>query len=134
MTRRVSLITGLLLIMSVLFVNAQAKNEGKYVFVISTVNYLKAIEDAVLQSSSEGLELSEARVILCGESVKALAEEKPIVKKALQNPKIKLYACGMSLEQMHVDVNTLPKGVPTVKNGILEPLKLERDGFKKVDL
>lgn len=40
----------------------------------------------------------------------------------------------MSLEQMHVDVNTLPKGVPTVKNGILEALKLERDGFKKVDL
>ena len=134
MTRRISLITGLLLIMSVLFVNAQAKNEGKYVFVISKVNYLKAIEDAVLQSSSEGLELSEARVILCGESVKALAEENPIVKKALQNPKIKLYACGMSLEQMNVDVSILPKSVSTVRNGILEALKLERDGFKKVDL
>lgn len=134
MTRRVSLITGLLLILSVLFVNAQVKNEGKYVFVISKINYLKAIEDAVLQSSSKGLELSEARVILCGESVKALAEENPIVKKALQNPKIKLYACGMSLEQMNVDVNILPKSVPTVRNGILEALKLEQDGYKKVDL
>lgn len=134
MRRRVSLISGLLLIMSFGFVNAQTKAESRYVFVISKVNYLKAIEDAVTQSKSEGLELSEARVILCGESVKALAEENPIINKALLNPKIKLYACGLSLEQMSVDPKVLPKEVATVRNGILEALKLERDGYKKVDL
>ena len=134
MRRRVSLITGLLLIMSVGFVNAQTKAESRYVFVISKVNYLKAIEDAVTQSKSAGLELSEARVILCGASVKALAEENPIIKKALRNSKIKLFACGLSLEQMSVDPKVLPKDVATVRNGILEALKLERDGYKKVDL
>jgi intracellular sulfur oxidation DsrE/DsrF family protein len=132
--RRSSLVTALLLIMSVVFVNAQTKTEGKYVFVISKVNYLKAIEDAVVQSKSEGLELSEARVILCGESVKALAEENPIVTKALANSRIKLYACGLSLEQMNVDPKVLPKEVATVRNGILEALKLEKEGYKKVDL
>ena len=134
MRRRVSLISGLLLIMSVVFANAQENNDGRYVFVISKVNYLKAIEDAVAQSKSEGLELSEARVILCGESVKALAEENGIIKNALLNPKIKRYACGLSLEQMGVDPKVLPKDVATVRNGILEAMKLERDGYKKVDL
>lgn len=134
MKRKASLITLLLFIMSVAFVNAQTNVDGRYVFVISKVNYLKAIEDAVAQSNSEGLELSEARVILCGESVKALAEENPIIKKALLNPKIKLYACGLSLAQMSVDPKVLPKEVATVRNGILEALKLESDGYKKVDL
>lgn len=134
MRRRATLITWLLLIVSVAYVNAQMKTDGRYVFVISKVNYLKAIDDAVNQSQSEGLDLFEARVILCGESVKALAEENPIVKKALQNRKIKLYACGLSLEQMNVDAKLLPKEVVTVRNGILEALKLERDGYKKFDL
>lgn len=120
--------------MSVAFVNAQTKAESRYVFVITKVNYLKAIEDAVTHSKSEGLELSEARVILCGESVKALAEDNPIIRNALLNPKIKLYACGLSLEQMSVDPKLLPKDVATVRNGILEALKLESEGFKKVDL
>lgn len=134
MKNRVSLITGLLLMMTVAFVNAQTKTEGKYVFVISKVNYLKAIEDAVTQSKSEALDLSEARVILCGESVKALAGENPIIKKALLHPKIKLYACGLSLEQMGVDPKVLPEDVAIVRNGILEALKLGREGYEKVDL
>lgn len=134
MMRRVSLTTGLLILFSVLFVNAQTKNEGKYVFLISKVNYLKAIEDAVRQSKAEGVKLSEARVILCGQSVKALAEENSIVKMALANPKIKLVACGLSLEQMAVDPKVLPSQVVTVRNGILESLKLEKAGYIKFDL
>jgi intracellular sulfur oxidation DsrE/DsrF family protein len=134
MKRRVSVMSALLVLLSVAFASAQSKQDGKYVFVISKVNYLKAIEDAVSQSKSEGLALSEARVILCGESVKALVEENPIIKKALQNPNIKVYACGLSLEQMNVDSKSLPKEVATVRNGILEAMKLERDGYKKFDL
>lgn len=134
MMKRISLTTGLLILVSVLFVNAQTKNDGKYVFLISKVNYLKAIEDAVRQSDAEGVKLSEARVILCGESVKALAEEHSVVKMALTNPKIKLVACGLSLEQMAVDLKLLPSQVVTVRNGILESLKLEKDGYIKFDL
>lgn len=134
MKRRVSVISALLVLLSVAFASAQSKQDGKYVFVISKVNYLKAIEDAVSQSKSEGLALSEARVILCGESVKALVEENPIIKKALQNPNIKLYACGLSLEQMNVDSKGLSKDVIIVRNGILEAMKLERDGYKNFDL
>ena len=134
MRKRISLVTALLLIISVGFVSAQTISAGRYVFVISKVNYLKAIEDAVTQSKSEGLELSEARVILCGESVKALAGENAIIQRALLNSKIKIYACGLSLEQMSVDTKMLPKDVAIVRNGILEALKLEQDGYKRVDL
>ena len=134
MKRRVSVMSALLVLLSVAFASAQSQQDVKYVFVISKVNYLKAIEDAVSQSKSEGLALSEARVILCGESVKALVEEDPIIKKALQNPNIKLYACGLSLEQMNVDSRSLPKEVATVRNGILEAMKLEREGYKTLDL
>ena len=134
MKRRVSVMSALLVLLSVAFASAQSQQDVKYVFVISKVNYVKAIEDAVSQSKSEGLALSEARVILCGESVKALVEEDPIIKKALQNPNIKLYACGLSLEQMNVDSRSLPKEVATVRNGILEAMKLEREGYKTLDL
>ena len=134
MRNKVSLITGLLLTATVAWVNAQSKTEGKYVFVISKVNYLKAIQDVVNQSKSEGLKLSEARVILCGESVKALAENDPIIQEALQNPMITLNACGLSLKQMGIDPSILPSDVATVRNGILEALKLEQEGFKRVDL
>lgn len=134
MRSRVSVIAGLLLGFAVVFASAQTKQDGKYVFVISKVNYLKAIEDAVSKSKAEGLEVSEVRVILCGESVKALTEEDVIIKVALQNTRIKLYACGISLEQMSVDPSVLPKEVGTVQNGILEAMKLEKEGYKKFDL
>lgn len=134
MNRKVSVISALLVLLSVTFVSAQSKQDGRYVFVISKVNYLKAIDDAVSQSKTEGLAVSEARVIFCGESVKALVEENVIIKKALQNPNLKLYACGLSLEQMNIDPKNLPKEVATVRNGILEAMKLEKEGFKKFDL
>lgn len=101
---------------------------------MSKVNYLKAIEDAVSRAGAEGLELAEALVILCGESVKALTEENEIIQRSLQNPRIKLYACGLSLEQMKVDASLLPEEVAVVRNGILEAMKLEMDGYRKFDL
>lgn len=134
MIRSLSVIAVLIMVFSALSVSGQAEMRGKYVFVISKVNYLKAIEDAVNQSKAAGIELSEARVILCGESVKAFAEENAIVTKALQNPRIKLYACGLSLDQMKIDPSVLPDNVSMVRNGILEAMKLENKGYKKYDL
>src|SRR5687768_4100614 len=134
MKRRVSVIAVLIMFLAAGFVNGQAESGDKYVFVISKVNYLKAIEDAIDQSKAEGIELSEARVIFCGESVKALAEENAIVTKALQNKRIKLYACGLSLDQTKVDPALLPENVSIVRNGILEAMKLEKEGYKKYDL
>lgn len=134
MIRSLSVIAVLIMVFSALSVSGQAEMRGKYVFVISKVNYLKAIEDAVNQSKVAGIELSEARVILCGESVKAFAEENAIVTKALQNPRIKLFACGLSLDQMKIDPSVLPDNVSMVRNGILEAMKLENKGYKKYDL
>lgn len=134
MRRSVSVITGLLLVLSVAWATAQNREGGRYVFVMSKVNYLKAIEDAVSRAGAEGLELAEALVILCGESVKALTEENEIIQRSLQNPRIKLYACGLSLEQMKVDASLLPEEVAVVRNGILEAMKLEMDGYRKFDL
>lgn len=134
MIRSLSVIAVLIMVFSALSVSGQAEMRGKYVFVISKVNYLKAIEDAVNQSKAAGIDLSEARVILCGESVKAFAEENAIVTKALQNPRIKLFACGLSLDQMKIDPSVLPDNVSMVRNGILEAMKLENKGYKKYDL
>lgn len=134
MKKSVSVITVLIMVLSAGFVSGQTNTGQKYVFVISKINYLKAIDDAVIQSKTEGIALSEARVILCGESVKALAGENAIVAKALQNKRIKLYACGLSLEQMSMDPALLPSDVSIVRNGILEGMKLEKDGYKKFDL
>ncbi len=134
MIRSLSVIAVLIMVFSALSVSGQAEMRGKYVFVISKVNYLKAIEDAVNQSKAAGIELSEARVILCGESVKAFAEENAIVTKALQNPRIKLFACGLSLDQMKIDPSVLPDNVSMVRNGILEAMKLENKGYRKYDL
>lgn len=117
------------------FSAAKAQQEGdKYVFVISKVNYLKAINDAVIASKENGLNVQEIRVIFCGESVKAFQEHNPIVEKALAGDKVKLYACGLSLEQMKVDPKILPSKVSIVRNGILEAMVLEKQGYIKFDL
>ncbi|MEO5599629.1 MAG: hypothetical protein ABIR06_01755 [Cyclobacteriaceae bacterium] len=109
------------------------KGGDKYVFVISKINYLKAIEDAV-STSDPSLNISEVRVILCGESVKAFEEKNPLIEKTLHHEKIKLYACGLSLEQMKVNPRILTAGVGSVRNGLLEAMILEKKGYKKMDL
>lgn len=118
------------------FSRAQQVDRGdQYVFVISKVNYLKAINDAVSASKESGLALEEVRVILCGESVKGFEESSnPIILKALDEPRIRVYACGLSLEQMKVDPAKLPSKVSVVRNGILEAMILEKKGFKRFDL
>lgn len=128
------ILAGLFMILSVVVVNAQDQDTGNYVFVISKVNYLKAIEDAVQQSQAEGIQVKDARVILCGESVKALTEENPILANAFRNDTISVFACGLSLEQMKIDPGRIPKNVKIVRNGILEGMKLENTGYKKFDL
>ena len=73
-------------------------------------------------------------MILCGESVKAFEKPNPIIEKALKNKQIKLFACGLSLEQAGVDREALPNHVATVRNGILEAMKLHKEGYIKIDL
>lgn len=125
----------LISLLPVSYSHAQQQAGGdRYVFVISKVNYLKAIHDAVSVSNENGLNVAEARVILCGESVKAFQEKHPIMQKALADGRIALYACGLSLEQMQIDPGTLPAKVSTVRNGILEAMILEKRGFTRFDL
>lgn len=134
MKQRLSVFLGIFLLVFS-FSTARAQQGGdKYVFVISKVNYLKAINDAVIASKENGLNVQEIRVIFCGESVKAFQEKNPIVEKALAGDKVKLYACGLSLEQMEVDPKILPSKVSLVRNGILEAMVLERQGYIKFDL
>lgn len=134
MKQKASLLFTLFLLLSAGYANAQSTGDGRYTFVISKINYLKAVNDAIENSQAAGIQVLEVRVILCGESVKALTENNPLVAKSLQINSITLYACGLSLEQMNVDPKLLPKEVSTVKNGLLEAMKLEKVGHKVFDL
>lgn len=136
MKRSISSLLGMLLLSLPFFAQAQSHaTADKYVFIISKVNYLKAINDAVSASKESGLNVEEVRVILCGESVKVFQEGKnPIMEKALSEKRIRVYACGLSLEQMKVDPAILPSNVPVVRNGILEGMLLEKKGYKRFDL
>lgn len=134
MKRSLSLLLGIVLL-SMSFMSQAQSNGDKYVFVISKVNYLKAINDAVSASKESGLNVEDVRVILCGESVKVFQGEKnPLIEKALGEKRIRLYACGLSLEQMNVDPKVLPSKVSVVRNGILEGMILEKQGYKAFDL
>lgn len=132
----IRMLLGMFLLSLPFFAPAQPHATGdKYVFIISKVNYLKAINDAVSASKESGLNVDEVRVILCGESVKVFQEGKnPIMEKALSEKRIRVYACGLSLEQMKVDPAILPSNVPVIRNGILEGMLLEKQGYKKFDL
>lgn len=136
MKRSLSLLLGMFLLSISFFAQAQSQATGdKYVFIISKINHLKAINDAVSASKESGLNVEEVRVILCGESVKVFQGEKnPIIEKALSEKRIRLYACGLSLEQMKVDPTILPSSIPTVRNGILEGMILDKKGYKRFDL
>ncbi len=122
-------------VLSLALTQAQSQpGKDKYVFVISKVNYLKAIEDAVSAKGPDYLNVGEVRVILCGESVKSLQDNDPVIAKSLANGRIKLYACGLSLEQMKIDPKTISSKIPTVRNGILEAMMLIKEGYIKFDL
>ena len=134
MKQRLSVFLGIFLLVFSFSAATAQQGGDKYVFVISKVNYLKAISDAVSASKENGLNVQEIRVIFCGESVKAFQEQNPIVEKALAGDKVKLYACGLSLEQMKIDPKILPSKVSIVRNGILEAMVLEKQGYIKFDL
>ena len=127
-----SLIVALLLSSSFLF--AQESQATNYVFVISKVNYLKAIDDAIQSSKDGDLKIGDVKVILCGESVKAFQEKNPLLENALQNEKISVMACGLSLDQMKMDSSILPPKARLVRNGLLEAMILESKGYKKYDM
>jgi intracellular sulfur oxidation DsrE/DsrF family protein len=127
-----SLIVALLLSSSFLF--GQESQETNYVFVISKVNYLKAIDDAVESSKNGGLKIGDVKVILCGESVKVFQEKNSLLEKSLQNVKISIMACGLSLDQMKIDPSILPSNVKLVRNGLLEAMILESKGYSKYDM
>ncbi len=122
-------------ILSLALTQAQSQpGKDKYLFVISKVNYLKAIEDAVSAKGPDDLNVGEVRVILCGESVKSLQDNDPVIAKSLANGRIELYACGLSLEQMKIDPKTISSKIPMVRNGILEAMMLIKEGYIKFDL
>ena len=127
-----SLIVALLLSSSFLF--AQEAQGTNYVFVISKVNYLKAIDDAIESSKNGDLKIGDVKVVLCGESVNAFQEKNPLLEKSLQNEKISIMACGLSLDQMKIDPSILPSNVKLVQNGLLEAMILESKGYKKYDM
>lgn len=134
MKLKISVFVALFMVSMATLFGQDGNNDGKYVFIISKVNYLKAIDDAILGASENNLQITEVRVILCGESVNAFVEKNPLIEKALKNPKITLQACGLSLDQMKVDKSNLPEKVKIVRNGILEAMILENKGYKKYDL
>lgn len=127
-----SLIVALLLSSSFLF--AQEVQGTNYVFVISKVNYLKAIDDAIESSQNADLKIGDVKVILCGESVKAFQGKNPLLERALQNEKMSIIACGLSLDQMKIESSILPARVKLVRNGLLEAMILESKGYTKYDM
>lgn len=81
-------------------------------------------------------EASDVRVLACGPAVSALQADGAAAKKLGERDRahVRIVACGLSLERAGISKDALAPDVEVVPNGLVEVLRLQRAGFRSVEL
>lgn len=81
-------------------------------------------------------EATEVRVLACGPAVNALQAEGAAAKAIADRDRahVLIVACGLSLERAGIAASSLAPDVQVVPNGIVEVLRLQRAGYRSVEL
>jgi len=85
--------------------------------------------------ASESLATVPVEVVVCGTAVRALRTGTPLASRlAEQAPdRMKVLACGMSMDNLGVEKDALSPIVDVVPNGLAHALKREASGYLSVD-
>ncbi len=114
--------------------DARQANDG-VVLLVQTAQHL----DVAFLTARELVATNEARevrVLACGPAVSALRADGPAAAKVAERDRahVRVLACGLSLERAGIAPSALAPEVEVVPNGIVEVLRLQRAGFRSVEL
>ena len=107
-------------------------NKNNYLVFSKNIKQLKPVlkTDSDL-SKEDGDKYGEFHIVICGETVTDIVNNSAFNELLLQarNQNVKVFACGLSLDQFNVSTDQLPIDIDTIPNGILYGLQLTREGF-----
>jgi putative oxidoreductase len=116
-------------------VEASIKSTGKYAVLVNTVQHFKAavITGKELKSKHESIEF---HVVLCGSVVKELSEKTELKQLFIDASKqdLTLLVCGMTLRNLKISADTLPKDATITDNGLIYTFGLQELGFRVITL
>lgn len=84
----------------------------------------------------KGFPVPDVTVVVCGKAVTALeagSETEAALDDALAG-RVRVVACGISLEKLQLAPDRLTDGVEVVENGLLEVIQLQAKGYLSVEL
>lgn len=114
---------------------ADPRAHGGVVILVQTPQHLEValLTARDLVSSHEA---SDVRVLACGAAAAALSSDGAAARAvaARDRAHVRVLACGLSLERAGIAAASLAPGVEVVDNGIVEVLRLQREGFRSVEL
>lgn len=109
---------------------------GKYALLVMKAPHLKA-------GISTGLSLKKMhpyldfQILVCGELVKEISQNPALhtlISQAVQQHRLTLLVCGLSIEQFNVEPSLLPKEMVLTENGLVYMFGLQEQGFKTIIL
>ena len=107
-------------------------NKNNYLVFTKNTQQLKPVLITANELSVEdGNQYGEFHIVICGETVTDIVNNSAFNELLLhaRNQNVKVFACGLSLDQFNVSPDQLPEDIDTIPNGILYGLQLTREGF-----
>ena len=106
--------------------------KNNYLILSTNIQQLQPILLTAKELTKEdGKKMGEFHVIFCGKTVKDMADATKFTA-LLDEAKaagVKVFVCGLSLQQFSVSKESLPANLELTQNGILHALQHQKKGF-----
>lgn len=116
---------------------ANVSNSQSFGMLVRTEEHIRAsVKTASELLKSAKFKTDHIELIICGEAVELLKKGSPIedvLKKAI-DMKVRIVACGMSMEKQKVNKESLLPGIEIEPNGLIRIFELQIQGYKTVEL
>lgn len=118
---------------------ALASTNPNVAFLVREPNHLKAALLTLEQMHSGKLiiQYTKASIVVCGpKGIEAIKKGSPFEDKlkAASTKNVEIKACGLTLKELNITVESLSKNVTVVENGLFEMIRLKHQGYLSVDL
>lgn len=114
-----------------------ASNSQNFGMLVRTEEHIKAsVKTASELLKGDKFKTDHIEIIICGEAVEFLKKGsliEDVLKKAI-DMKVRVVACGMSMEKQKVIKESLMPGIEIESNGIIRIFELQNLGYKTVEL
>lgn len=124
------------LLVSIQQTKAQENGPNNYIVITQNIQQLNAIvltANTLYQEDKNDFGVFE--IVVCGKAVKDLDNDTiDNLVKNLDITRIKIHACGLSLQKFNMDNAVLKKPITIVENGLLYTFRKQQSGYYSIEL